>query len=119
MFMFLTVNKKVVDPKNRLKTEDKIIQCAHIMLEDLTILDNVIVHTNYMRSQILSHFLYAYGEAFSLDRKGVASYDNAKFYDDVRGVVKYRIGIMRGTRVENEEPAEEVNIAVEPRCIIT
>jgi hypothetical protein len=116
MIMFLTVNKKVVDPKNRLKTEDKIIQCAHIMLEDLTILDNVIIHTNYMRSQIISHFLYAYGEAFSIDRKGVTGYDNAKFHADVRGVVKYRLGIMRATRLQPE--AEEVNIEVEHRCII-
>ena len=119
MIMFLTVNKKVVDPKNRLKTEDKIIQCAHIMLEDLTILDNVNIHANYMRSQIISHFLYAYGEAFSIDRKGVTGYDNAKFHADVRGVVKYRLGIMRGTLVENEQPAADVNIEVEHRCIIT
>jgi hypothetical protein len=88
------------------------------MLEDLTILENVNIHANYMRSQILSHFLHAYGEEFSIDRKGLASYDNAKFHADVRGVVKYRLGIMRGTRVENEPPAADSTIESEPRCII-
>jgi hypothetical protein len=108
--------KKVADPKNRVKTEDKLIQCAHIMLEDLTTLDNVNIHANYMRSQIISHFLHVYGEEFSMERNGVTGYDNAKFHADVRGVVKYRLGIMRATRLQPE--AEEVNIEVEPRCII-
>ena len=107
--------EEVADPKNRLKTEDKLTQCAYVMLEDLTILDNANVHVNYMRSQLFSHFFQAYGDEFYFERNGVASYDNVKFHTEVKGVVKYRQGIRMGTRAElPEEPV----IADERRCTI-
>ena len=49
----MTGHIEVVDPKNRAKSDDKLVQCAHIMMPDLALLDETDGQTKYLRCTIL------------------------------------------------------------------
>ncbi len=88
----LNVLVEILDRKSGGITEEKIAQCAYVVLDDLKTLDDAIPHIKVSKATILKYFVELYSLEYHTFKGGVATYNNEEFLSDVKGVIKYRQG---------------------------
>ena len=73
-------------------TEEKIVQMAYIVLDDLKSLDDAIPHIKTTKAEILKFFVELYSSEYHTYKAGTAIYNNEEFMSDVKGIIKFRQG---------------------------
>ncbi len=88
----LQVLLEILDRKSGGNTEEKIAQCAYVVLDDLKSLDDAIPHIKVAKAMILQYFVELYSSEYHSFKAGTAIYNNEELLADVRGVIKFRQG---------------------------
>ena len=107
---------KIFAFKTNESTEQKIMDAVEVIYEDITTLEEAIVHLKKAKMNIVSFFLEFYSKEFHRERGTVIQYDNASFLKMLTDTQNYRKGVRAMVDAGSEVPNLEVS--TESGCVI-
>lgn len=89
-----------------LKSEEKIYQICHILISELSFLDDCVPHIASFKAKAIETFTSLYGQEYHSEKGTTYEYDNDRMMCDVGEVIQYRKVLRQATTgaVANSTP---------------
>jgi hypothetical protein len=86
-------------------SEEKILQMAHVVFQELTQIDAAIGHLKLKKKDFINFFIDVYSDEYNQIKSSIMNYNNESFLKDVEAVINFRKG------KEAQTPSGNCNIS--------
>lgn len=113
----LKMVKEIFTPRQHVITEEKLIKCVGLFIDEVKMLENYEKHVKRTKVELYCLFTKAYGIEFNKAKGSGVEYDNARFLSEISEVERYRARVRRSLEAPRENH-EGQDVSDERRCVL-